>query len=417
MGSGKTHLRKKIEGEKKENDIIFNLDTDNAQFNLDAQTIKDHSGRLKNYISLEILRNLLKHIDSLNTTDKTLKEKLNNVFQAGVGLLSKIPEAVDLKVPYATIDLKKIFESDNGSLVQSAWQKIIDDLFNELSDQKIYILIDDAEDVFKNLEKSPDFIEALSRSIKDINNHGKEKIHALLFLKKGIWRIWYENPREYDKVKTVIEFIQWSKNDVLDILTKRIAEIHNIKFIPSDREKIWSKEFDFKKQSFKEISDFMYSLIINGPRDIIEIANEAKFNSEKTKISLEEIKKIESQYSQDKLYGLNADFGDIYPSIHNFIEIVFNGEQYEMSGKEFQDAIELKGLADKKVQRQFKDIAWFEELGKKQVAVMLYKIGFIRVKVKGQYYHSIEKADLKPSDISGNTIQIHPAFRSHLGMA
>lgn len=417
-GSGKTHLRRKIEGELSSEDILFNLNTDHAQFNLDANDIDEHSGRLKNYISLEFARILVNYINNLNPETKskwqTVKDNLLSVKEA----FKQVLKDSELDVPYIKIDLKSLFNSEDHSLVQSAWQNMIDDLVKVLDDCKIYILIDDAEDVFKNLEKSPDFIEALCRSVKDINQRSGNKIHVILFMKKGIWRIWFEANREYDKVKDVIHFLSWDKDDVLDVITKRISEMNSIEFDSENRMEIWSKEFDFEnRDEFDKLTDYMFSLVINGPRDIIEIANVAKVFSKSEKINIDNVVQIESKYSQEKLYGINADFGDIYPLIHKFIEIVFNGESFEMSGEKLIEIIESKGLTVNRVAKQLSSAEWFDELGKEQIALVLYKIGFFNIEIDGKYYHSLEKQDIKMIDILNNNIQVHPAFRSHLGMS
>lgn len=419
-GSGKTDIRRYIESTDRA--YIFNLDSDNFYLNIDTKQLTGKSGRIKNTIALEILRAFAIFIGNLEGNKSKTKEILKEAAKKTLNILKNIPEAVDVKTPFANVNLRKLLGAPGASVLQSAWKCLIGDIKEALKRKRAYIMIDDAEDVFHGIESNPNFLEGVARAVHDINDKVTNQLHVLLFLKYGIWRNWYENPREYDKVEDVISILSWDHDSLCEIIARRIARISNIEINDDediDIEKLWKKEFIWSPpNSFKDFSIMFTRHCVSGPRDIIVLCNKSKELAGSAKIDIEHLKKALKPYSENQINQINADFGDVYPGIHRFVDSVFQSAPAEMSGKEAADWIEKNGLLNKRVERQFANRAWFSNSSKEKLVSILYDVGFWGKKHNdGRISYSIEKPKETISELIDNTLVVHPAFRPRLGIS
>lgn len=409
-GSGKTLLRRYIE--ESEDAIVFNLDSNHAYINIDASEIHESSGRLKN--SLAFL--LISHFGNFIEKDSKLKKAGKHAW----AYIKKIPSALDIKTPVGDLDLKKILKPDLASVINSAWDDLTKEILDFLGEKKSYIMIDDTEDVFNKLEVSPNFIEALARAVKDINTFSKSKIHCLLFLKYGIWRCWYENQKEYDKVADKVGFLTWDYKSLCKIIAKRIAKINNLPFDNDNHQEeyykdFWDFDFSWPNEQFDDFVKYITSYCVSGPRDIIVLCNLCKLAAGSNKIERKHINSALSKYSEQKIYELNADFGNIYKDIHHFIPQVFQGISKEFVGKELAEWVNDHAFIESNVDDLYRNSEhqWYKYSSKEQIVLILYKIGFIGKKLDNG---NIQYAIYKPteSDLLCSKLVIHPAFHSYL---
>jgi hypothetical protein len=419
-GSGKTDIRRFIEAN--ENAYIFNLDADNAYLVIDANKLTGHSGRIKSTIALEIVRAFASFIGSSDKGRGKAKELLDKAASKALDILKNIPDAVDLETPIGKVNLSKLVGSDSAKIVYAAWKTVISDVTKALKTKHGYIMIDDAEDVFPGIENSPDFLEGVARAVHDINKEGSKLLHVLLFLKYGIWRHWFENQREYDKVDHVIAFLSWDHDSLCEIIARRIARRHGIlnnrdgKNI--DIEELWKKEFSIKKQKdFQELSHHITRYCVNGPRDMIKICNMAKELAGDNIIEYGHINDVLKTYSEKKIFELNADFGDVYPKVHKFVDRVFRGVKKELKGKDVAEWIEDNAMLEDKIDDQFSSCPWYKDSSKEKLVAVMYEIGFIGKKhANGLVKYSIEQPKEIIGDLIDSDLVIHPAFHPYLGI-
>lgn len=417
-GSGKTCIRTYIE-EKDKKQLFFNLNADKAYLTIDAADFKERSGRLKNVIALEILR-CFTSILAKKTTNKTLtsklKSSLSSALSATTSVLSNIPDAIDVKTPIGTVKLKELFKANSKPIVQNALDELLANILDALGNKKAYIIIDDAEDVFNNLEQNADFIEGLVRAVNDINNVAKNKLHVLLFLKYGIYRYWFENQKEYDKVRHIIQIISWDHEKLCELIALRIANIRKQDY-NNNSEELWSMEFKWdKSKGFDNFSNDITKMCVCGPRDIILICNLAKEKAGENKISMSHIDSVLKEYSESQVNEIGANFDDVYPDIKEFVERVFPKVPKELSGKDLAKWIDEKALTNKRVDKQFDKFSWYSDSGKERIVNLMYKIGFIGIHKDSEIVYSIKNPNVNTEELLNSKLVIHPAFRPHLGI-
>ena len=272
-GSGKTDLRRFIESTDKAH--ILNLDADNAYLNIDAEKLIGRSGRIKNVLALELVRAFAEHMEESAENRSPSTNKLKKASEKALKILKNIPNAVEVNTGYGKVNLAELLRASSGAIVQSAWKNIVVEVCDSLKNKRGYIMIDDAEDVFPGIENNPDFLEGLVRAIYDINRETKSRLHVLLFLKYGIWRHWFENQKEYDKVSDIVVFLSWNHKSLCEIIGRRIAvkrRISKQQILKKSTESLWRLDFYWPtKLKFDKFASFVTEYCVSGPRDIIAL--------------------------------------------------------------------------------------------------------------------------------------------------
>ncbi len=411
-GSGKTALRRFIEERK--DSIVWNIDCDHAYFDFDASTIKGRSGIVKNSLALDLLRGFASHLTDVysdNTLDK-VASKAKSALEAGIEIIKNVPKALTLD----QIDMSELVKPKASKYVNAAREKVHSGLMEALEGKEAYIMIDDVEDVFPRLETNPSFIEALVRAIHDINRMSDHHLHVLLFMKYGVWRQWFENQTEYDKVAHIIQEISWDHDALCLLIAKRIARIHNKDPRATNSENLWKLEFAWpKSKNFRSFSRNLTKYCVSGPRDMIVIANRAKTEAKDEKITISHIKTILKSYSEVKTYELAADFSGVYPEIHRFVERVFQGCPEVMSGSEFAEWIETHALTDEAVDNQFRKWEWYSLASKERLVSIMYQIGFLGRRINRQtIIYAMQRPTESTAELISGQLEVHPAFRPFL---
>jgi hypothetical protein len=111
-------------------------------------------------------------------------------------------------------------------------------------------------------------------------------MHCLVFLKSGIFKLFFENAKEYDKLRDYISSpISWDKKELTALLAVRIRQIRGKSDI--DETTAWGLEFD-AASGLDKIQDYIVSRCVSGPRDLIVYCNMAKDLAKSAKITLKE---------------------------------------------------------------------------------------------------------------------------------
>ena len=414
-GSGKTAIRRHIEAKDPEA-VVWNLDVDNSYMDVDASKIKAKSGIIKNFISIELLRAFSREVVANDSAE--VVKNLRSVSEKALDVFKNIPGALEIKGPLAKVNVGELLRPGKNSFLSATWKETLRDVLNALGNKRAYILIDDAEDVFQNLEESPLFIEGLARSVDQINRESKTSLHVLVFLKYGIWRIWFENPREYDRASGRITHLAWDHDALCELLAWRIHRKHGFKRLPGtkiDPEDLWKKEF-YWSGSFEEFSAEFTRLCVSGPRDIVSLGNMCKAVAGDAPITLAHLAEILPSYSEEKLYGINADFGDVYPRIHHFIELVFPGAPSRASGAEFAEHIVKNTLEQESVNEDFGTERWFRNITNSKLLRLMYEVGLLGIQDGDRVIYSIEEPKRSKNILDEKDLVVHDSFHSILNI-
>lgn len=416
-GSGKTALRKMLENDK--DALIWSLDAQHSYLSVDPDVIRGKSGHVMNVIAFHLLREFAEQVESRRKTGKlgTVIKAIRSAGSAGVEMLRKIPDAVKVEAPGVEVDLAALLKPASVKIVQSAWRSTCAAVTKALDGQRAYILIDDAEEVFAGMESNAEYVEGVAKTVVEINAVSKQNLHVLLFLKQGIWRYWFENQGDYDKLKKKIQFISWRGwEELAEMVARRIARIHNATFRPSDIEALWRRDFEWSG----EFSDFVESIAyfcVNGPRDMIDLLNSAKERARERRITKRDVDEAAKGFSEEKLFGLGADFRDVYKDVEKMVELVLRDAPAGQSGKDFADLIEEK-LIRNKDDPTFVELnkhRWYQLTTKERLLQILYQVGVIGILSNGHAVYAIESPN--EQGLREGFLIVHPAFRPYLGIS
>ncbi|MFF4421136.1 P-loop ATPase, Sll1717 family [Streptomyces sp. NPDC001549] len=416
-GSGKTELRRHLESQT--DSYVLNFDADHAYFSQDVSTIGEPSGRTKNAVATILIREFARRF-SESQKSKTATA-LKKALDVSTSIVKQVPNAIDLTVPGATLKLGALLQRDAASVLQSTLDRLIADVLSALRDAgKVgAILIDDVEDVFSGISDNPLFLEGVARAVADINNHGEERLHAVLFVKHGLWRSWFERPKEYDRVRSVIDFLTWDHDALVELIAKRIAHRRGMEVAQSlEVEALWAREFSWAGK-FDTFTRYCTQYCVSGPRDMVTLCNLAAGKPAGDEpITRKHIKASLGAYSEEKVLSLNADFGDTYPDIHKFVEQVFQEASVQMTGKELAELIESRTLLDARFHDEFKSNKQWYPATRARLALIMYQVGVVGYKSPTGMMYAIEKPNLSNSELLEKVVVcVHPAFRPHLNIA
>ncbi len=278
------------------------------------------------------------------------------------------------------------------------------------SSKRGYILIDDVEDVFPGIEQNADFLEGLARAVSELNRALGARLHALLFVKYGIWRYWFEHQREYDKVSSDIELVSWNSAALVQLIARRVALRRGIDGAQSSKV-LWETAFAF--DDFQAFASRFTAVCVNGPRDIIELCNRCAEVARGERITAEHLEVVTPGYSEAKLSEVGADFGDVYPDVEKLAQQVLRGVKPTLTAKSLENRFEKIVINDDKVFDAF-DHRWFRMMGSAEYPALMYKVGIVGVREGGMDSYALEVPNRTIR--TGDTMVIHPAFRPYLGI-
>lgn len=419
-GSGKTALRKFVEQSDNES-IVWNIDVTHSYFDLDVTSISGRSGIIQNTIAFILLEALLQELRT-NASEFGImsgKKAALTRLSGKIGeLIGNIPNAVSFEAP-VKINFGELFKSGAKPYVQNALEELQGKTLSILEDRRVYIMIDDAEDVFPGLEGNPKFIEGLARAVQRINVNTNERLHALLFLKYGVFRNWYENQTEFKKVEEDLEHITWNHTALRKLVARRISRIHDkdrSQLSDAEIEELWGKEFDWgKDKGFEEFAKEFTQYCVNGPRDMLDVCNRSKVMADEANITFDHLQNALPEYSESKLFGIIADFGDVYSGLSRFIESVFQGCVTQMSGIEFADWIEKRAFLDKHLDDFYQQYDWYSSASKETLTTLMYKVGLLGRRVSpDKVEYSMERPSRTFGELAESQLVIHPAYRACL---
>ncbi|MFW6833893.1 P-loop ATPase, Sll1717 family, partial [Enterobacter hormaechei] len=196
--------------------------------------------------------------------------------------------------------------------------------FSDLQ-KKHYIVIDQLDENWAENNTRYKFIRALIEEIKVFRRIKNVKIIAALRhdLLKSVFNITRGSGFQEEKYESYILDLQWTANQLNELVSKRIQEVFKKQYT---RENVEINDlFPSPKGGSKGMLPIEYIIerTLYRPRDVLQFVNECfKIALNRERISWDSIHKAESVYSEKRLRSLKEEWGDIYPSFEEIIEIL-----------------------------------------------------------------------------------------------
>lgn len=343
-----------------------------------------------------------------------------------------------------TVIRNNILSAVNTPLA-SLLHKAIEDL-NHVTENKnssFYILIDELDDNWMVSDFKFRLIRALLSTIRKFRKIRRLKV--LVAMRNDLYERTIAETADAgfqsEKHKGLIEELTWDKEELFQLVDKRIAKLFKWQYTKSSV--TFSDMFPAK---FRNIDTFQYLIdrTLMRPRDLIELINHIlkraaggslKFGNEKIQISAKKISEAENAYSIERKQAVVDEWANIHPQLNLYIDLLtslkenFDFENQSINEKIDDLAINLSedtGIEPKDRAHQAAkkfldhDTAHHKNKVKQEVFSILYKVGVISIKLtKNSGYQSstTNKVVLSPETISLSTkFKIHPMFWRALGI-
>ena len=303
---------------------------------------------------------------------------------------------------------------------------LISDLDNVCSKKNAIVFVDELDKGWDASEDAISYVAGLFQAAISINTQFNN-LRVLLSLRKEL----YDNiPALYDdaqKVRDIIETIEWDEPKLLELISRRISNKFNIdKKVPF--EEIWNLTFQ-DTLGYRQTKSFNYIVdrTLYRPREIIQFCNDiaegarAQLFQGSLPFDYKQIADAEYGYSEARLKDICSEYRFQYPGLQSILE-TFRGKSYNLTRDELEEHLFKIVFDDIPVSKEAK--AWCTNVEPDLLIERLWVVGFIRAQAVGglkarrrsgsTYLGSHQISSLNLKNIQ--RFHIHPMFRTYLGL-
>ena len=193
--------------------------------------------------------------------------------------------------------------------------------------KKYFIVIDQLDENWAENETRYKFIRALIEEIKVFRKIKNIKIIVALRLDllRSVFNLTRGSGFQEEKYESYILDIKWTSEQLTELVQKRVSEVYRRQYT-RDNVKI-QDIFPKPKGGPGGLTPLEYIIerTLLRPRDVLQYVNECfSIALDRERISWGTIQKAESAYSLKRLRSLNEEWGDIYPSFEETVELLRN---------------------------------------------------------------------------------------------
>lgn len=190
--------------------------------------------------------------------------------------------------------------------------------------KKFYILIDQLDEEWAGTETRVRFIRALIEEIKTFRRIKQTKIIAAL--RKDLLVLVFDMTRDSgfqeEKYESYILELRWSPEELERLIELRINEVFKSQYTKQqiNLEDVFPKA---RKGGGQTSIEFIIERTLRRPRDVLQFVNESfSIASDRERVSWRSLFAAEAQYSEKRLKSLKEEWGEVYPSFDDTIEIL-----------------------------------------------------------------------------------------------
>lgn len=298
------------------------------------------------------------------------------------------------------------------------------DLNDVAGQRKVLILVDELDRGWDGSEDAIAFVAGLFQAAVSVNTT-TPNIRVLISLRKEL----YDNiPALYEdaqKVRDLIETLEWDEAHLLELIAKRIRhsvpEARN-KQVEDSWNTVFAGTLDYRNaRSF----NYMVDRTLYRPREIIQLCTEARSVAIDRNIdpplNYNVISEAEHKYSEERLKDIAAEYRFQYPGLLSVFE-TFRGRPYNLSHDEL--GLHLLALSTGEVPISNEARTWAEGKEPEDVIEILWRVGFVRAQAVGgvkarrrsgsSYLGAHQVSNLNLRGIG--RFHVHPMFRAFLGL-
>ena len=190
--------------------------------------------------------------------------------------------------------------------------------------KRFYILIDQLDEEWAGTETRVRFIRALIEEIKTFRRIRQTKIIAAL--RKDLLVLVFDMTRDSgfqeEKYESYLLELRWSPEELARLIEIRINEVFKSQYTKQlvQFDDVFPKP---RKGGGQSAMEFIVERTLRRPRDILQFVNESfVIAADRERISWRSLFAAEAQYSEKRLKSLKEEWGEVYPSFEDAVEIL-----------------------------------------------------------------------------------------------
>lgn len=301
----------------------------------------------------------------------------------------------------------------------------LEDINNLLPDLKqltqrkpIIFLVDELDKGWDASEEAQAFIGGLFQASVTLNQLS-DKFKVIISLRKELYDnipLLYE---DYQKYNDMFEVIEWNKDNLFELITKRISYSLSLSKDKNNNEK-WNTVF--AKDVHGESSfDYILNRTLNRPRELIQFCIDSKERAveiRSDKIDINAIVTSEVKYSDKRTKDIAMEYKFQYPNLLSVFEL-FRGKQSVISRVDLEKLIQ-NNLNSGNIINDCK--FWLINQSEELLITVLCQIGFLKIDttcyINGELKTGFFGVNETNQTNIGNirSFMIHPMFTMYLGV-
>jgi hypothetical protein len=300
---------------------------------------------------------------------------------------------------------------------------LMQDIDSIAAKRNAIVLIDELDRGWDASEDAVAFVAGLFQAAVSISQH-TPNVRVLVSLRKELYNNIPALYEDAQKVRDIIEEIEWDENQLKTLVARRIAASAGISDESMDRawNSVFAETLDYRKtQSF----NYLVDRTLYRPREIIQfctdIQNVAKRMNATPPINYDVISAAEYSYSEARLKDIAAEYRFQYPALLSVFE-TFRGGPYNFMSEALEFHCLSITVGDTKIAPDA--FQWASTIDHSELIGILWRIGFLRAQAVGglrarqrsgsRYLGSHQVSSLNLQTIK--RFHIHPMFRASLGL-
>ncbi|MCJ7483264.1 MAG: hypothetical protein MUO31_09900 [Thermodesulfovibrionales bacterium] len=443
-GSGKSALFKQLaENERRKGTVVIQLAPEDYAYELLAQVLRSeaqgswqkhgaYAAAWKHLIYITVMKHLINQGCRFKKGAEArlyayLRDNYEGTETNPIGMMVSFMKRLELlkvKVDGYETDirvrkLKRLYTLED-------LEPFLADIRDVCRAKRVIVLVDELDKGWDASEDAIAFVSGLFHAATSINAT-ETNMSIYVSLRKEL----YDNiPALYDdaqKVRDIIEYIEWDELGLLELIGRRIArkvpELEKVSF-GNRWNVIFSETLDYRRtNSFNYVVD----RTLYRPREIIQFCNDISDKVRKSEVkdfspfNYHQIAEAEHGYSESRLKDIASEYRFQYPGLQSILE-TFRGMTYSMERDQLIDHLIKILLGEIPIDADA--MGWCESFDQDKLIMVLWQVGFLRALAVGglkarrrsgsEYLGIHQISSLNLAAIP--RFHIHPMFRAFLGM-
>ncbi|HSS04026.1 MAG TPA: ATP-binding protein [Solirubrobacterales bacterium] len=305
----------------------------------------------------------------------------------------------------------------------------LDPLLPHLADmlkrRRVLVFVDELDRGWDASEDAKAFVSGLFQACAKLNDFS-DNLRVYVSLRQELYDsipAVYEDAQKY---RDLIEEINWEEASLLKLIANRIR-FSLPQLASKDDDVCWAAIFS-EVLEYRQSRSFNYMVdrTLYRPREMIEFATRAVEVAQDRApdaypVDYSALSEAENRYSGERTKDIAAEYRFQFPGLSSLFE-VFRGHPYSFERSWLEDRCLEVAIGDTSVDESAR--GWAAEMSPELLIDVLWKVGFLRAQAVGgvkarrrsgsQYVGPHQIANLSLHNIA--RFQVHPMFRSNLGM-